>query len=64
MDEFDLLLSHYDQRLAQCLDRKYLEEEQTYTAIRHGSRQMPKDVPPVDAEVRRKQVSHAPQKTV
>ena len=58
LEEFEEVLSHHDERLAARLNTLYHKEEWRFTKEKHSNKAMPKDIPPVDAEVRRKQVSH------
>ena len=51
------MLTYYDERLARQLNDQYIEEELKYTKEKFGSRSMPKDVPTVDPQIRKKQVS-------
>ena len=55
--DFETLLQHYDEQLHHRLNDEYRAQELTFTKEKHGSRKLPKDVPPVDPEVRKKQVS-------
>ena len=57
LEDFDTVLSHHDERLGARLNGEYLKQEWRFTKEKHSSKKMPKEIPPVDAEVRRKQVS-------
>ena len=56
MSDFETLLQHYDEKLHQRLNEEYRKQELTFVKEKHGSKKMPKDVAPVDPEVRKKQV--------
>ena len=56
MNDFETLLQHYDEQLHQRLNEEYRKQELTFVKETHGSKKMPKDVPPVNPEVRKKQV--------
>ncbi|ELT94310.1 hypothetical protein CAPTEDRAFT_220241 [Capitella teleta] len=58
VDDFDQVLQHYDERLAQKLNREYLQDEWAFSKEKHGSRPMPRDVPPVDPGVREQMVNY------
>ena len=56
LEEFEVVLSHHDERLGARLNQLYLQEEWHFTKEKHSSKKMPKDIPPVDAEIRKRQV--------
>lgn len=57
--DFESLLQTVDEKLHSRLNDEYREQELTFVKEKHVSRKMPKDVPPVDAEVRKRQVRAA-----
>jgi hypothetical protein len=56
IQNFEELLSHYDDLLAVRLNNEYREAELTFIKVKHSSKALPKDLPPVDPEKRKKQV--------
>ena len=55
--DFEALLQTVDEKLHSRLNEEYRMQELTFVKEKHVKRKMPKDVPPVDAEVRKRQVS-------
>ena len=58
MENFDEVLQHHDQRMANQLDQKFIEQEFKFSKERHGSKALPKDEVPVDPDIRIKQVRY------
>lgn len=56
LENFEDMLTHYDELLAQRLNTDYRAQELTFVKVKHTSKAMPKDLPPVDSEKRKKQV--------
>ena len=54
--DFETLLQTVDEKLHSRLNDEYRVQELTFVKEKHVSKKMPKDVPPVDAEVRKRQV--------
>ena len=60
LEDFEAVLQHYDDKLAARLNHNYMVQEWKFSREKHGSKRLPKDVPPVDSQVRIKQVSLTP----
>ena len=54
--DFRELMKHHDQKVEAQLDAEYIQQERRFTKERHSSQRMPRDVPPVNAEIRKQQV--------
>ena len=50
------MMRHHDRKLEAQLDAEYIQQERRFTKERHSSTRMPRDVPPVNAEIRKQQV--------
>ncbi len=58
MADFAEILTHHDQKIEADLDAKYIQQEWKFAKEKHESKMMPKDVPPVDPEIRKEQVQN------
>ena len=47
---------YHDKKLDTELDAEYIQQERRFTKERHSCKKMPRDVPPVNAEIRKQQV--------
>ena len=50
------LVTHHDKKLEAQLDAQYIQQERRFTKEKHRITVMPKDVPPVNPEIRKQQV--------
>ena len=65
MENFSEILSHHDERLHERLDQDYIKQEWNFAKEKHDiKKDMPKDIPPVNPDIRKTLVRYTLMQTL